>query len=274
MSWNRENGGKEKPAKKARYCFNSRKLMLYCLLGLVVLLGIGWGVRSFICGKVESPETPEIEMRKPPRKQPCSPLPTAENVASNLVNVAIQIPPKEQSDTLLSSVTNSSGRIVEQFRDADGRSYKVRRRARPPLFKYTTDNVLSMLLTQRGSGPIPPIPYTDNMDKIFLESLKEPVIIDKDAPFEIQERQRIVREARMEVKALMDQGLSFREIAAEHESLMNKNAAIRAEALAALKKECDKGDSEGTKAFLDKINKTLENMGVDPISMPTHSSRR
>lgn len=277
MSWNRESGRKGQSARNARYCINSRQLMLYGLFGLVLISGIGWGVWSFIGDKEGPKKTYKVEKKAPPQKQPPSPLPTAKVGPDNPVNpgnTAIQIPPKKKPDTLLSSVTNTSGLIVERFRDADGKTYKVRRWAKPPLFRYATDDVLSMLLTQHDSGPIPPIPYTDNMDKVFQESLKDPIIIDKDAPPEIQERQRIVREARMEVKALMDQGLSFREIAAEHEALMNKNAAIRADAIAELKKERDRGDSEGTKMFLDKINETLEDMGIEPISMPTHRSSR
>lgn len=269
MSWNRERSKKEQSTQKAENCRNYRKLTFYAVLGAVGLLGVGWGVKGFIGNRTKSEKTLEVEKKTPLKKKSTPPAQDAANMTTIPTNTAKLVPPKIKPDTLLSSVTSSTGRIVERFRMPDGRTYKVRRWAKPPLFRHTTDNILSMLLTQHGSGPIPPIPYTENMDKEFLESLKDPIIIDKNAAPEIQERQRIVREARMEVKALMDQGLSFREIAAEHETLVNRNAATRAEALAELKKERDKGDSEGTQKFLDEINETLEDMGVDPISMPT-----
>ena len=274
MSWNRETYKVSTSQQDTRNRHRHNQSILYVALGFCILFGIGWGVKAFLSSRVKTETALEVKEKDHSPKNPSTHSEdVVKKVKPSSVNTTELTPPKVPSDTLLSSVTSSTGRIIEKFRGADGKTYKVRRWAKPPLFRYATDNVLSMLLTQRGSGPIPPIPYTDNMDKVFLESLKDPIIIDKNASPEVQERQRIVREARIEVKALMDQGLSFREIAAEHESLMNKNAALRTEALAALKKERDKGDSEGTREFLEKINETLEDMGVEPISMPTHPVR-
>ncbi len=274
MSWNRETNKTSTSQQDTRNKHSRNQSIIYVAIGFCILFGIGWGVKAFLSSRVKAEAALEVKEKKHSPKKPSTPSEdVAKKAKPSSANTFVLTPPKASFGTLISSVTSSTGRIVEKFRGADGKTHKVRWWAKPPLFRHATDNVLSMLLTQRGSGPIPPIPYTDNMDKVFLESLKDPIIIDKNASPEIQERQRIVREARIEVKALMDQGLSFREISAEHESLMNKNAALRAEALAALKKERDKGDSEGTREFLEKINETLEDMGVEPISMPTHPVR-
>lgn len=264
MSWNRQDTAHEpsgKPPRKSASFGRRVRISIAIFLIVIATVGVwvwrhGGPVAATSAGKsVPARQTARLVVRTPSERPVPASVPTTD-------------PAKPTPDKLLSAVTNASGRIIERFQGLDGRTYKVRRWAKSPLFKHATDDVLSMLLTQRGGGPIPPIPYSDNMDKAFLESLKDPIIIDKNAPEEIQERQRIVREARDEVKALMDQGLSFREIAAEHERLMNHNAALRAEALAELKKVRDEGDSEGTALFLESINATLDNLGIEPLEMP------
>ena len=268
MSWNRENTGNDPSGKPGRGDASfGRRVRIHIATFLIVVAAVGIWVWRHGTGPAEAVSAakfvPARQAMRPaavPSRSAPAPLPQA-------------VSAKPAPDKLLSAVTNASGRIIERFQGPDGRTYKVRRWAKPPLFKHATDDILSMLLTQRGGGPIPPIPYSDNMDKMFLESLKDPIVIDKDAPEEIQERQRIVREARAEVKALMDEGLSFREIAAEHERLMNQNAALRAEALRELKKARDEGDSEGTALFLESINETLDNMGIEPIEMPRRPRR-
>ena len=269
MSWNRQNTGNDPSGKPGRGDASfGRRVRIHIATFLIVVAAVGIWVWRHGTGPAEAVSAERSERARPAARK-------VEKARPAAVPVAKEVPaaPKAVAATLLSAVTNASGRVIERFRGPDGRTYKVRRWAKPPLFKHATDDILSMLLTQRGGGPIPPIPYSDNMDQMFLESLKDPIVIDKDAPEEIQERQRIVREARAEVKALMDEGLSFREIAAEHEGLLNQNAALRAEALRELKKVRDEGDSEGTALFLESINETLDNMGIEPIEMPRRPRR-
>ena len=185
-----------------------------------------------------------------------------------------EIPPHLRRVKDISCTTNQFGQIVERYQTADGKTHKLIRPSRPPLFNHATDDILSMALAQAGSGAMPPLPIGGDMDAEFLKSLEEPIIIDKDAPPEIQERQRIVRQARIEVKALMDQGLHFRDILADHEKLFNDNAEIRAEAIAEARKIRDEGDTEGTAQFVDTMNAAFQSMGIDPIEMPKSREER
>ena len=116
--------------------------------------------------------------------------------------------------------------------------------------------------------PMPPMPLVGNLDRDFLKSLETPIIISKDDPEDIAERKRAVREGRKQVKDLMDQGLTFKEIIADHEKLLNHNAELREDAIRMLKEFRAEGDPEGTKQFLDSINATLEARGIDPIPAP------
>ena len=201
-----------------------------------------------------------------------TPMPKAEEPPPKPVEE--EIPPHLRRVKDISCTTNQFGQIVERYQTADGKTHKLIRPSRPPLFNHATDDILSMALAQAGGGAMPPLPLGGDMDAEFLKSLEEPIIIDKDAPPEIQERQRIVREARIEVKALMDQGLHFRDILADHEKLFNDNAEIRAEALAEARKIRDEGDTEGTQQFVDTMNAAFQTMGIDPIEMPKSSEER
>ena len=185
-----------------------------------------------------------------------------------------EVPPHLRRVKDISRTTNQFGQIVERYQTADGKTHKLIRPSRPPLFNHATDDILSMALAQSGSGAMPPLPLGGDMDAEFLKSLEEPIIIDKDAPPEIQERQRIVIEARMEVKALMDQGLHFRDILADHEKLFNDNAEIRAEAIAEARKIRDEGDTEGTAQFVETMNAVFETMGIESIDMPKTAEER
>jgi hypothetical protein len=185
-----------------------------------------------------------------------------------------EIPPHLRRVKDISCATNQFGQIVERYQTADGKTHKLIRPSRPPLFRHATDDILSMALAQSGGGAMPPLPLGGDMDAEFLKSLEEPIIIDKDAPPEIQERQRIVRQARIEVKELMDQGLHFRDILADYEKLFNENAEIRAEAIAEARKIRDEGDTEGTAQFVDTMNAAFQTMGIDPIEMPKSREER
>lgn len=173
---------------------------------------------------------------------------------------------------VLSCVTNSDGQVIEKFRTADGKTHKVLRNSRPPLFKHVTDDLLSMVLVEHGS--IPPLPIAGNMDREFVESLKDPIVISEDDDEAAANKKRAVAKLREEVDELMKQGIGFSEILREHVRIFNSNEALRSEAIAELRRVRDEGDTEGTKMYLDKVNDYLESQGVAPISMPTTMAER
>ena len=121
---------------------------------------------------------------------------------------------------------------------------------------------------------MPPLPLSGNLDKEFLESLKDPIVINPDDPEEIKERKRIVAETRKQIDALMRQGISFRAILAEHEKVFNENAEIRAEARAELQKICDEGDKKGVEDYLKTINAAFQEMGIEELQPPKTKEER
>ena len=273
-----EATGKGKPAKsraprsagRAKYSAPMRGLLAGAI---VVATAVGaWYFLSQKQGTAQPKSKPKKTAKIAEVTPAPAPKPKVEEPPPKPVED--EIPPHLRRVKDISCTTNQFGQIVERYQTADGKTHKLIRPSRPPLFNHATDDILSMALAQAGGGAMPPLPLGGDMDAEFLKSLEEPIIIDKDAPPEIQERQRIVREARIEVKALMDQGLHFRDILADHEKLFNDNAEIRAEALAEARKIRDEGDTEGTQQLVDTMNAAFQTMGIDPIEMPKSREER
>lgn len=244
------------------------------IAGIIVVIA-AIGAWYFLTHKQETAQ-PESKPKKTAKIAEVKPAPVVKPKAEEPPPKPIEeeIPPHLRRVKDISCTTNQFGQIVERYQTADGKTHKLIRPSRPPLFNHATDDILSMALAQSGGGAMPPLPLGGDMDAEFLKSIEEPIIIDKNAPPEIQERQRIVRDARIEVKALMDQGLHFRDILADHEKLFNENAEIRAEALAEARKIRDEGDTEGTQQFVDTMNAAFQSMGIDPIEMPKTREER
>ena len=268
-----EASGKSKPRPAAPKGRATSPTALRGLVAGVIVVLVAVGAWYFLTRKPGNGEQETAKPKKPAKialATPAKPRPKAEEPKP----VEEELPPHLRRVKDISCTTNQFGQIVERYQTADGKTHKLIRPSRPPLFNHATDDILSMALAQTGGGAMPPLPLGGDMDAEFLKSLEEPIIIDKDASPEIQQRQRIVRDARIEVKALMDQGLHFRDILADHEKLFNENAQIRADALAEARKIRDEGDTEGTQQFVNTMNAAFQTMGIAPIEMPKTKEER
>lgn len=182
--------------------------------------------------------------------------------------------PSEVRVKTLSFITNNFGSIVERYQTADGKTHREIRPSRPPVFRHATDSIISMALAQPSMGAMPPLPLRGDMDRQFLRSLEEPIVIEETDSDEVKERKRIVREARVEIKKMMDRGMHFAEIMADHEKTFNENADIRRKAIAEATKIRDEGDSEGTAQYVEAMNAAFETMGIEKIDMPRTKEER
>lgn len=281
MAWNgsgeRKSGGgsrvSARPAGKRPCSMSGGTVVRGAIAALVVVAGAGlawWWVST--SGRPEQGQgKADVKERRPK---------TAKSVKIERP-VALPAPVKEQEPpedpatkvvATLSCVTNADGQVIEKFRTADGKTHKVIRNSRPPLFKHVTDDLLSMVLVEHGS--VPPLPIAGNMDREFWESLKDPIVVNADDDEPVAEKKRAVAKLRLEVDELMKQGIGFSDILREHVRIFNKNEALRADAIAELRQIRDEGDTEGTKMYLDKVNEYLQSQGAAPISMPTTMAER
>ncbi|MCQ2367839.1 MAG: hypothetical protein MJ109_02365 [Kiritimatiellae bacterium] len=176
---------------------------------------------------------------------------------------------------VISCTTNSSlGQICEYYKTADGKTHKVYRASKPPIFKYQTDQLLAMALCGDDKRGIPPLPVGRNLDKEFMNSLKTPIVIDPDdSPSVVEQKERVI-EARKQVDELMREGIGFSQILLEHQKLLSSNKKFRDEMIREIKKINEEGDPESTQRALDTVNASLRAMGISEIDAPKSAQER
>ena len=265
--------GKLPPEAAGRGRLPSRRLAAAAVLLVAVLGGAWWWLARTppapVPPKVSAP-VKEKPVRKPdPPKQKTDAAPAVATngvaVATNEVKEAAK--PKERHDTV-SIHTNNMGKVVEKWIGADGKLHMSVRYARKPVFDNASDDQLAMAVGGEGTREIPPIPMAATSEQEFLESLKKPIEIAEDDPEEVKRLKQAVSEARAEMKALMDRGMSYREALAEHQRLVNENVDTRNQCMAELKSLVDAGDREGAEHYLKTMNVALEQMGIPALTMP------
>lgn len=241
---------------------------------MAVVIGAGLAALFLLSGEEKAPVKKEPK-KTAVAKKPATPVkPAPKPVVAKKVEKKEVIDPAKHRVETLSFTTNSMGMIVERYRTADGKTHKLIRPSKPPLFKHMTDDLISMAMCTSGGGQMPPLPLSGNLDKEFLDSLKDPIVINPDDPEDIKERKRIVAETRKQIDELMRQGISFRAILAEHEKVFDENAKIRAEVRAELQKICDEGDTKGVAEYLKTINAAFQEMGIEELQLPKTKEER
>ena len=215
--------------------------------------------KSAASPKEARPKTADARQRVPPAQ---GHVPDAQE---RVAPVAAK--PKERHDTV-SIHTNNLGKVVEKWIGADGKLHMSVRYARKPVFDNASDDQLAMAVTGNGTQSIAPIPMAATSEQEFLESLKKPIVINDDDPENVKQVKIAVREAREQMKQLMDNGMSYREALAEHQRLVNENVDTRNQCMAELKRLVDEGDRTGAENYLKTMNAALEQMGIPALTMP------
>lgn len=148
----------------------------------------------------------------------------------------------------------------------------------PPPHKESFDNpsdqLISMTINGNG-GPIAPLPFSDNMDEAFRKSLEKPIVINDDDSEEVKAAKRRVLEAREDIKALLKEGKSVRQILEEHREDVNFKAEIRSKIAKEARDILESGDAEGAKKYVMMMNFALQQKGIEEVEMPlTREQRR
>ena len=162
--------------------------------------------------------------------------------------------------------TNRFGEVSEIITTADGRTHLVNRPEKP-VFTSASDQLLAMA-TSGGSGPQPPLPFRPGLEADFRKAIETPIVVHDDDPENVKEAKRRVIEARIQMKEMLDGGMSFEEVLREHQKLSNENATMRAKAFREYRALVDAGDAEGAAEYADKVNKALSQLGIEGISVP------
>ena len=179
---------------------------------------------------------------------------------------------------VLGVTTNASfGWVYTRVRRADGKIGKIVTPAHKPIFKHGTDQLLQMMLCQGPNVSLPPMPMRhgkDASDKAFLASLKDEIVINDDDSEKVRWQKEIVKQARAEIKELMDQGAHFNDILDDYTRLTSENREIRRMAQRELNEIHASGDTEGEREYQIKIDAALSQMGIDPLDKPMTAEER
>ena len=270
--WNGSNGGTSASPKKSVKPKQQLALGKGALAGLLVVVAAG--LAAYFLLPREKPTVKEATTDKPKaiaEVKPAAIKPEAPKVEQKVV----ETDPSKQIVAVLSCTTNSGlGQICERYKTADGKTHKVYRPAKPPMFKHQTDQLLAMALCGDDKRGMPPLPIGRNLDKQFMDSLKTPIEISPDDSPEAVARKKRVIEARKQVDELMRQGIGFTQILQDHQKLLSDNKKLRDEMVREIKKINAEWDAETTKKALDKVNAALREMGISEIEAPKTPKER
>ena len=168
---------------------------------------------------------------------------------------------------ILSVVTNQSGYIVVETMAQNG-DRTTRFLTPPPIFKHSTDDLIMMALSTPEGQELPPLPDLGGRraDVEFRKSLKTEIVDSPDDSEKVKARKAIVRAAREEIAARMDNGEHFADILYEHAKLLNENGAIRRNAEIELRRLVKEGKVDDADVYAQAINDSFQKLGITPIT--------
>lgn len=175
--------------------------------------------------------------------------------------------PYKDGRKVIASRTNEFDQIIDICIMPSGRSRKVVRNARQPVFKHATDQYIAAVLAGDNSSELPPIPIADCMEDTFLESLNTPIVIDPNDSDELKETKQRVIEAREVIDEELRKGRSLKSILEDHLALRKRNAELREQAEEIVRESAKAGDAEITEQSVKKVNDWLREQGVSEISV-------
>ena len=253
------------------------------ILASVVLVAVGvgawwWfgrdGARTTPVEKPATSAKPKTTPRKPAEIKPERVVPATTNAAT--AQPAPAPDAAQPVEMYLGSevvrrtfTTNTTGFVIERIFTADGKSHRKTHYPKSP-FKATTDQYLAEAVSKSDGGltPLPNLKNEKNLERDFLESLKEPIEIKDDDNEKLRELKTRVMIARESMRQQIEAGASFAEALETNRRLGNENADVRIDALRELKEILAKGDRAGAKRYMVTINAALQQMGIEPLKTP------
>jgi len=115
---------------------------------------------------------------------------------------------------------------------------------------------------------IPPLPISKNLDADFVNSLTNTIVIYDDDDERTANIKENVAGAKNQILDMIKQGRSVSDVLKEYQDTVNEHASLRSEAQIELRNLSETSSPEEAKAYLDKVNKALKSLGLEPVSLP------
>lgn len=158
--------------------------------------------------------------------------------------------------------------VIETIYTVDGKEHLRYSSTQKAVFENTTDQVIALATADVPNGNMPPLPAMNNFDREFVKSLQTKIVIHEDDSEEVKEAKQRVIEVREALLKALKEGLSPEEVLKENRRIQEDQAAIRMDVVKGLRKYIDKGDMEGAKIYVEKMNEALAEMGIMKIELP------
>ena len=262
-----------------------RRTIPYVLSVALVALIIGGGVWWWAARSASAPYRP-TEPKKPTKTDIVKPKIQHEAKHAAKPIEASSAKPVEETPaaklpkrspppgTVLSVRTNDNDLVISEVVGPDGKTNLVTTALHEPVFSNLADQLIATVMNASMTGQMAPLPLGPETDWQFKAAMKKPIFDNPDDSDEVKRMKQVVREAREQIAALMDQGHSFAEILAEHRELWNENIKIREGVVAEYRKIVKSGDEAEARHYLNTMNAALGQMGIPPLTENDGHSRR
>ncbi len=176
--------------------------------------------------------------------------------------------------TVLSVRTNDNNLVITEVVGPNGKKKLLTTELHKPVFSNPADQLIAAAMNATMTGQMAPLPLGPESDLYFKEALKKPILDDPDDTEEVKRMKQVVRETREEIVKLMERGQSFAEILEQHRELWNENVRIREGVVAEYRKIVRSGNEEEARIYMEKMNATLGQMGIPPLTENDGQSKK
>ena len=243
------------------------KVAVWCIIGIAVAI-----CAFVIVNRIDNAEKGEVRHKRQIPSQSANKHPNTIAAPQSPKSQTVESPEKNVrmylgQEVVRTEITTNGGIVVERLYTADGKRHRINH-VPPSIFKHASDEYLGIILSTPPGMPMAPLPDLSrdgNIEKAFLESLKEPIEINDDDSEETKEIKLKVMAARESMDALLRQGIGFAKVLEQERQIHNENVTVRAQVIAEYGELVRKANTEDAETYRTKINEQLEKMGIEPI---------
>lgn len=166
--------------------------------------------------------------------------------------------------------TNNDGVVVSQYQLLDESWIQmINLQSKDSLiFDTALDNELALIARTSISQPLPPSTPIKDCEKAFKEAIKHPIVISEKDSVTVRELKQAVKDIRLQISDLIQEGYTVSQILGEERSLRIKNIIFRREFQKELNEIYRTKGENAALIYMNDANNKLEERGIIPLSLP------
>lgn len=285
MAWNgSENSAGKKPIKvvtqDGREIRGKRPAVGRGLVAGLSVVVLGVIVTAFFLWP--TPEVPVEEQKEKPKKAIAEMTPVEVPKAEPVKEVPVVKPidpdarPTKVGEVVNGYVLLPSGRLHKRTGVVTN-SVAMRPKGKYHIFERSCNNeIAAYLWMQPGDTLVGTMRYNGRFEKDFLESIKEPIVIDpEDTPEQVELKKAVIA-ARLDLKDAYDRGEDIEKIMSDTREELQRMSQIKMEVTQEFNKlrKTEGATDQDVEDLFDACNKLLEEKGISPMKFGPITRRR